>query len=239
MNPTDGGNTMQEQSEQVFYEEIREKKTAARGARGRKGKRGAVGKMVTPADLAGSDYRQARELPAFNVYDLLDKLQQAPTLKAVLLSRMDEEYQNYRRATERTLDAVVEVVRLGLEPVYQEMSRLERKVDEALEHVRAAGPAGASQPSAPSAPKRRIRWGSTPEDIRATVFQQLDQLLADGEELSTEVIKQRVPSMLRWIYGERAVFNGIEGLREEFRRARAAATQAAEAEPVGGEVRPA
>ncbi len=225
---------MPETSEQVFYEEIREKKTAATGTRGRKGKRGMVGKMVTPADLSGAEYRQARDLPSFNVYELLDKLLEAPTLKSVLLNRMDEEYQNYRRATEKTLDAVVEVVRLGLEPVYKELARLEQKVDEALGQVREPG---AGPGRIPAAPKRRIRWGSNPEDIRATVFRQLEELVADGEELSTELIKRRIPSMLRWIYGERAVFDGIEGLRAEFRRVRAAQQQQeAKAE---GEVQPA
>lgn len=162
-----------------------------------------------------------------NVYDLIAQLQQAPALKAILLNRMDEEYQNYRRATEKALDAVAEVVRLGLEPVYRELARLERKVDEALGQVRPAANAGPR----PAGPRRRIRWGSSPEDIRATVFRQLEEMLQDGEELSTELIKRRIPSMLRWIYGERAVFNGIEGLREEFRRLRAAGRQPGEVQP--------
>jgi len=162
------------------------------------GGRGDAGEEGQERAGGQAEYRQARDLPSFNVYELLDKLLEAPTLKSVLLNRRDEEYQNYRRATEKTLDAVVEVVRLGLEPVYKELARLEQKVGEALGRVREPGAAAGRAPAAP---------------------------------------KRRIPSMLRWIYGERAVFDGIEGLRAEFRRLRAAQQQQeAKAE---GEVQPA
>lgn len=219
---------MQENVEKVFYEEVREKKTAAGGVRGRKGKKGQVGKMITPADIAGQEYREARDLQSFNIYDVLHKLQETPTLKSVLLARMDEEYKNYRQATERTLDAVAEIVQLGLEPLYREMETLRQRVDDlasrfAQDAGRMSASPVASLPSDASVlarvRKKRIRWGSSPDDVRETVFAQLRALVAAGEEISTETIKQRVPSMLRWIYGERAVFEGIEGLRREFFRA--------------------
>lgn len=224
---------MQEQVDKLFLEEIREKKTVAGGVHGKKGKQGRVGKMITPADVAGREYREARNLPTFNVYDFMHKLQETPTLKAVLLARMDEEYQNYRRATEKTLDAVSEILQLGLDPVYQELAKVQQRLNAVLGEA-AEWPAGddgrprggaAPGEAAVQARKKRIRWGATPEDIRETVFSQLNELVERGEEISTETIKEHVPSMLRWIYGDRAVFEGIEGLRREFLRRREGRTE--------------
>lgn len=231
---------MQENMEKVFYEEVREKKTVASGVRGKKGKKGQVGKMITPADISGREYREPKDLPAFNVYDFIHKLHEAPTLKSVLLGRMDEEYQNYRRATEHTLDAVAEILQLALEPVYNEMTAIRQRLEE-LAHLQANG--HGQHPSLTLSPlhsgedvlvanrKKRIRWGSNPDDIRETVFAQLRQLVMAGEEISTETIKQRVPSMLRWIYGDRAVFDGIEGLRHEFLRSTGQQAAPADAGP--------
>lgn len=212
----------------IFFEEVREKKATASGVHGKKGKKGHVGKMITPADLAGEEYRQARELPSFNVYDFVHKLQEAPTLKSVLLARLDEEYRNYRLATEKTLDAVAEIMKLGIDPIYAELADLKDRFAALSARVDAMAGASWSQagealpapapmaPGAVRARKRRIRWGSTPEAIRQTVFRQLRLLVEQGEDISTETIKQRCPSMLRWIYGDKAVFAGIEGLRREF-----------------------
>lgn len=229
---------MQEQVDQIFLEEIREKKTVAGGVRGKKGKTGRVGKMITPADVAGREYREARDLPAFNVYDFMHKLQEAPTLKSVLLARMDEEYQNYRRATEKTLDAVSEILQLGLDPVYRELGKVHERLNALLgeggewqDDGEGGRPRGAAAPGEAQARKKRIRWGSTPEDIRETVFSQLNELVERGEEISTETIKEHVPSMLRWIYGDRAVFEGIEGLRREFLRRREGSRPEDEVQP--------
>lgn len=231
---------MQEQVDQIFLEEIREKKTVASGVHGKKGAKGRVGKMITPADVAGREYREARTLPSFNVYDFLHKLQEAPALKSVLLARMDEEYQNYRRATEKTLDAVSEILQLGLDPVYRELGKVHERLNAVLGEAEAwpadgegARPrGGAAAEEAPAqARKKRIRWGATPEDIRETVFSQLSELVERGEEISTETIKAHVPSMLRWIYGDRAVFEGIEGLRREFLRRREGSRPEDEVQP--------
>lgn len=216
---------MQDRLDKVFYEDIREKKVTASGVHGKKGKKGHVGKMVTPADVSGREYRESKDLPSYNIYEFLHKLNEAPTLKSVLLTRMDEEYQNYRRAVEKTLDAVAELIRIGIEPLYQEMNSIQRQLERlACLHDAVEGdddgPTFTPTPTSISGPvrgkKKRIRWGSDPETIRRTVFEQLRELTSDGEEISTETIKQRVPSMLRWIYGERAIFEGIEGLRREF-----------------------
>lgn len=249
---------MKENVNQIFYEEIREKKTTATGVHGKKGKSGKVGKMMMPADLSGREYREARDLPGFNVYDFMQKLQEAPALKAVLLDRMDDEYRHYRQATEKALDAVAEVVKLGIEPLWTEVEALRERVAALAPLVegKGAGPVvaqagGAGRPALArqaTAGRKRIRWGSEPMAIRGTVFEQLRQLLNEGEEISTEVIKQRIPSMLRWIYGQKAVFDGIEGLRRDFhasswsggRPARQAGAPAAKAaDPAGNAPLPA
>lgn len=221
----------------VFYEDVKEKKTTARGVHGKKGTKGTVGRMITPADIAGREYRQARDLATFNIYDLIHKLHETPTLKTVLLSRMEEEYQSYRQALEKNLDAVAELLKIGLEPVYEELAMLQQRLDDLSLEFRNP-PAREHAPSGPrntamveqravmnGSRQKRIRWGSTPETIRQTVFAQLQALLEEGEEISTETIKKRIPSMLRWIYGEKAVFDGIEGLRREFLRAATAPRQ--------------
>lgn len=215
------------EANQVFYEEIREKKSAATGVYGKKGKKGHVGKMITPADLLGKEYKQSRDLPSFNVYDFLHKINESPALKSVLLSRMDEEYRNYRMATEKTLDAVAEIVKMGVEPLYKEIAILRetisRLIDKPLDNAdqtlqdmapvitERAGDINLLKPV-----RKRIKWGNTPEVIRQTVFRELHRLRDMGLDISTETIKQHCPSMLRWIYGERAMFQGIDGLRQEF-----------------------
>jgi len=240
----------------IFEQEVREKKLSARGAQKKRGRRGLVGKMLTPADFAGREYRRPGNLSAFNITDLITKLSQAPTLKEVLLSKMDEEYKNYRLATEKTIDAVAEVVRMGFEPLARELGAALDRLDE-LEAVvaaaglteadlpaaglpaadlpasglpgtstpasagpvararrtpngspRAASAAGAGNPVA--APSARIRWGSTPAEIRSIVARQLQRLNAEGKNIDTKTIRAEVPSMLKWLYGKRAVFDGLE-----------------------------
>lgn len=227
---------MKENIDQIFYQEVREKKTTAAGVHGKKGKKGHVGKIVTPADISSREYREPRDLPSFNVYDFIHKLHEAPTLKNVLLARMDEEHRTYRQATEKTLDALAEILQLGLDPLYEEIAVLKQAVADLARRVENRGgggqaertdvpltprndmatAAGRSGSRLPLIDKKRIRWGSDPATIRETVFGKLLLLEEQGEEITTETIKQRIPSMLRWIYGERAVFGGIDGLRRDY-----------------------
>lgn len=215
------------EADQIFYEEIREKKSAASGVYGKKGKKGRVGKMITPADLLGKDYKQSRDLPSFNVYDFLHKINESTALKSVLLSRMDEEYRNYRMATEKTLDAVAEIVKMGIEPLYREIAILKDMLSRLIENEPLNNKDQNQNDISPvlsetsrlnllKPARKRIKWGNTPEVIRQTVFRELHRLREMGLDISTETIKQHCPSMLRWIYGERAMFQGIDGLRQEF-----------------------
>ncbi|ABZ83101.1 hypothetical protein HM1_0487 [Heliomicrobium modesticaldum Ice1] len=63
----------------------------------------------------------------------------------------------------------------------------------------------------------RIRWGTTDEEIRHTVFAQLRSLEEKGKDITITTIKAEVPSMMRYVYGEKALFKGIGELLEEYR----------------------
>ncbi|MHB9145897.1 MAG: hypothetical protein ACYC5Y_11250 [Symbiobacteriia bacterium] len=222
---------MDDNYEKLFYEEVREKRTTASGVHGLKGKRGLVGKMVTPADLSPRSYKAAKDLGSFNVVDFLQKLAEAPGLRSVLLGKMDEEYRNYRLATEKTLDAVAELLFMALEPLRETLLTLDARLarlegrDPSLpmagppanpaSPAKRAGPARlADEPAQPrrASGKPRIRWGSTEEEIRQTVRARARALLQEGQALTVSNIQKQVPSMLRYLYGEKAVFPGLKGL---------------------------
>ncbi|MZP28213.1 hypothetical protein GTO91_00545 [Heliobacterium undosum] len=63
----------------------------------------------------------------------------------------------------------------------------------------------------------RIRWGTTDEEIRHTVFEQLRSLEEKGKDITITTIKSEVPSMMRYVYGDKALFKGIGELLEEYR----------------------
>lgn len=237
---------MSENYEKLFYEEVREKRTAATGVHGLKGKRGLVGKMVTPADVSPRSYKAARDLGSFNMVDFLKRLSEAPALKSVLLQKMDEEYKSYRLATERTLDGVAELLSMALEPLRDTLLEMDGRLA-ALESMatgastpgssatgspaagttgqrggsqastaphRGRGRAAAApvEPAAAHTRKPRIRWGSSADEVRQTVRAHARDLLAQGHELTVSNIQKQVPSMLRYLYGEKAVFEGLKGL---------------------------
>lgn len=217
---------MGDEFEKLFYEEVREKRTAASGVHGLKGKRGLVGKMVTPADFSPRSYKAARDLGSFNVMDFLKRLSEAPALKSVLLQKMDEEYKSYRMATERTLDAVVELLHMALEPMQSaledlssRLERLEQNEGLGMGDARREGRGGRTQTapaqSEPTQAKPRIRWGASADEIRRTVRTHARRLLEQGQELTVSNIQKQVPSMLRYLYGEKAVFAGLKGLIQD------------------------
>ncbi|MHB0886546.1 MAG: hypothetical protein ACYC41_11780 [Bacillota bacterium] len=243
---------MDDDIRRIFEQEIREKKVSARGASKKKGRRGLVGKMVTPADFSGREYRKPGDLSAFNFNDFITKLSQAPTLKEVLLARMDEEHKNYRQATERTIDAVAELVKVIVEPIahalWETIDRVE-VVETALASTglaevkerrarggagrRAGGESGSAGAGAGSAggptvvASSRIRWGATPGQIRPVVAQQLQRLCAEGKNIDTKTIRAEVPSLLKWLYGKKAVFSGLEDAKRFAGLIAAAASAAA------------
>ncbi|QGG47556.1 hypothetical protein [Heliorestis convoluta] len=62
----------------------------------------------------------------------------------------------------------------------------------------------------------RIRWGSTEEEVKKTVFEKLNDLENQGLEISVNNIKSHYASMMRYIYGKEAIFKGIGALLDEY-----------------------
>ncbi|KAB2952399.1 hypothetical protein F9B85_09600 [Heliorestis acidaminivorans] len=62
----------------------------------------------------------------------------------------------------------------------------------------------------------RIRWGSTEEEIKKTVFEKLSNLESQGLEINVNNIKSQYASMMRYLYGNDAIFKGIPALMEEY-----------------------
>lgn len=226
-----------EDVEKLFYQDMHEKRVSAAGARHKKGNRGRVGRVVTPADVAGPEYSRGGETLSYNITDLVGVLSQSPALKEALLGRLDEEYRTYRLAIERTVEAVNQLVGAALQSTHRQIQQLDERVrviegaladkrEAAGGEARAAGPAtvkgavrqGQEGPAAARPARKRIRWGSTPEEIKSTTFRVLEGLQKSGERITVGLIRARTPSMMRWLYGEKAVFAGLRGLLEEYQQ---------------------
>ena len=147
-----------------------------------------------------------------DVVALIRTLEEAPALQKVLLARMDQEYENYRLATQRTLESVTDLLVSAITPLDDRLSVMEQRLA-ALQgqHVIPLDPDHGGRLY-----KHRIHWGSEPQQIRETVFRELDHLREQNLEITTETIKARIPSLLRWIYGDHAIFDGIDGLRAAY-----------------------
>lgn len=203
---------MSENIENIFREEIREKKSAATGVKGKAGKTGRVGAMITPADLSPPSYRSARDLGSYNLADLICMLNESPALKSVLLSKMDEEYKSYRQAIEKTFDGIAEILHNSTQGIVEVLKSLEMRI-EALEQGLVAAVPHAETDALPAKPKVRTRthrkWGTTPEEIRQNILEQIHQLQLAGYPINSETIKTQLSGILRFLYGKNAVFKGI------------------------------
>jgi hypothetical protein len=163
---------------------------------------------------------------------LFRRLGDMPSLRAVLLARMDDEYRNYRLAIERTLAAMTDVMRFSMEPLDRRLGTLEAKVAAATGGGGATHPASRARlPAARLARSgERIKWGSTADEIRANVLTHLGRVIGGQETLiCIETLRTRLPSALRWIYGRSAVFDGLDDLRAHYSRSQVAGNAAVEA----------
>ena len=161
---------------------------------------------------------------------VFDRLGQMPTLRSVLLTRLDDEYRNYRQAIERTLASMVDMLRFGVEPLEQRVAELEARVNAMASAVPAQQRAGDNmrlgglrRPGHPGysdyhSRKERIRWGSEPDEIRANVLAHLHGIVGSQDaQIRIEVLRNQLPSALRWIYGKNAVFKGLDDLRRQYK----------------------
>lgn len=164
----------------------------------------------------------------------------------IILERLDREYMRFRAAIAHTLDMSRDIsfAANGTGTIMPLLKNIEQRLNQLeglMEHMlgRAPGslrnaytaedasPANAQVPShsvqngssrrdVAYMPGRRIRWGESDEEIRRTIFEQLDRIQKDGQPLTTESIKRFVPGMLRWLYGQQKMFDGIEALRAAY-----------------------
>lgn len=212
---------MTEEIHELFTSEVREKRLAANGIHHKKGRRGLVGTMITPADLAGEEYRSAGNIEEFHLDDLIARIESSPTLKDLITHRMDDQYRQYRQATEDTLNLVTSIVSEALHRFESETLHLKQRLQFLEGRLADLPPAVDGNPFTYPlnwSPSKRIRWGSSQEEIKATIFQHLQRLQASGKPICVETIKLEVPGMLRWLYGEKAVFKGLKGLHQEYRK---------------------
>lgn len=128
------------------------------------------------------------------------------------------------------------MLQLATEPVWQELTELSARVREleraiAAMHVQArtANPLGAAPrrrgrppgssrfatTAARSEANRRIRWGSSDEEIRQTVLAEAARIRERTGKLDVATLRAELPSVFRFLYGDRAVFAGVKGLAAE------------------------
>ena len=146
-------------------------------------------------------------------------------LFSVLLERLDREYAQCRAALLQTFEMIQEIPALSNDDARQLYRQLDvrlAQLESAFANRLGAHPGASPRSGDPreSARRmfsnRRIRWGESVEEIRRNIFAQLDRLQELDQPLTTESIKRYVPGMLRWLYGQQKLFNGIESLREAY-----------------------
>lgn len=62
---------------------------------------------------------------------------------------------------------------------------------------------------------RRIRWGNSDEEIRQTVLAEAARIRDRTGRLDVATLRAELPSVFRFLYGDRAVFAGVKGLAQE------------------------
>ncbi|MBM7868172.1 hypothetical protein GTO89_09990 [Heliobacterium gestii] len=184
----------------------------------------------------------------------------SPHDKALL--QLDADYQRYRQSVEFAFQLAQDLVNRAIEPVMNELNAVHQSLEELKttikeESERQALAAEAAAESAEAAeatielvdeaPRRgrrrkaaepvavkppRIRWGSSEDEIKATIFEQLRLLEERGKEITVTNIKEEVPSMMRFLYGKDAMFQGINALIEEYHRRKSEGEFSVETAPV-------
>ncbi|KAB2952594.1 hypothetical protein F9B85_07985 [Heliorestis acidaminivorans] len=159
------------------------------------------------------------------------------------LQKLDEEHQRYRQVLEATYALSEEMMQATLEPLHKELIAIREQIESikttalsqekievterALENEkkeqeekRSSARVRGNRKKEERSPKSRIRWGNTDEEIRKTVFEQLHSLEQKGKDITITTIKSEVPSMMRYVYGDKALFKGIGDLMDEYKDAK-------------------
>jgi hypothetical protein len=128
-------------------------------------------------------------------------------------------------------DGIAGLLYSATEPLWGELNELQQRVrdlERKLAAMHAAGgqrvgrpPGGrgralSSRVAASRSPgTRRIRWGNSDEEIRQTVLAEAARIRDRTGKLDVATLRAELPSVFRFLYGDRAVFAGVKGLAAE------------------------
>lgn len=127
-------------------------------------------------------------------------------------------------------DGIAGLLQTAAEPLWTEIATLqqrvrdlERKVTALQAAAGARGERGAGRgrswsgrgAAGRSPGTRRIRWGSSDEEIRQTVLAEAARIRERTGKLDVATLRAELPSVFRFLYGDRAVFAGVKGLAAE------------------------
>lgn len=195
----------QDETRQVFFEDLAEKKSTARGARHRASRTGKLGKVNLPADFLGAAYTKSSRALSFSVDDVLYMLQETPTLKELLMQRLDAEYEHYKLAIERTLDAVARIQETALSAVLNRIQVLEEEIL-TLKNKKLT----AERPLSLRAGRKSLN------EIRNYVFPRIAVILEQNEKPGLKAVTEAFPGIRYYIYHLK-VWPGFQEMLADFR----------------------
>ncbi|ABZ82806.1 hypothetical protein HM1_0187 [Heliomicrobium modesticaldum Ice1] len=171
-------------------------------------------KALLQLDADYQRYRQSVEFAFQLAQDLVNRaLEPVMNELTALRQALEELKATVKEESERQASAASATPEAATEAV-ETISGLVGETPRRGRRRRAAGPVAVKPP--------RIRWGNSEDEIKATIFEQLRLLEERGKEITVTNIKEEVPSMMRFLYGKDAMFQGISALFEEYQRRKSA-----------------
>jgi len=186
----------------LFEQDRREKARAAQGAKHRASRTGKVGKLRMPADFLGKEYSKSSRPVSFTVEELLQMLQDTPTIKQLLLERLETEYQNYKLAIQQTVDTVYKITELALYSVQDELAEIRQEVREmksCLHSLERHGEQAERFQRGPALIPGSNR-GRSHEQMKEHVFKKIDQMRSLGLSICLENVLNYFPGATYYLY---------------------------------------
>jgi hypothetical protein len=187
----------------LFEQDRREKTKAAQGAKHRASRTGKVGKLRMPADFLGKDYSKSSRPVSFTVEELLRMLQDTPTIKQLLLERLEMEYQNYKLAIQQTVDSVYKITELALYSIQDELAEIRQEMDDIksrLQHLKREEKAHPGRFQKRPTLIHGSSRGRSPEQMKEHVFKKIDQMQSLSLHISLENVLNYFPGTTYYLY---------------------------------------